>query len=326
MKNLLLCLFAATSFAGHGQKISGLYSGTLYNDTTKMVQQYELALSEYRGKITGYSYVTFVKNDTYYYGIREIKAHIDNDQLIVEDDRMLANNFPEAPAKHVHRISTIPLHGQDSIVSLNGRWTTTKTKEYFAVPGSIALGKDNDSAHSALIGHLKELGIIAEEDRHIDETVKAVPKQKVVATDFSTAERKKTKTKHAPLVSKLPEAPSIPFDQRKVRLTQSVEIPAATDSLILAFYDNGEIDGDSISVYVNGKPLLQNNRLTANANKKTIYLKGLGNEITILVVAENLGTIPPNTGLVVIHDGTQQYQVNFSADLQTNASIVLHRK
>jgi len=39
-----------------------------------------------------------------------------------------------------------------------------------------------------------------------------------------------------------------------------------------------------------------------------------------------LGTLPPNTGLLVIRDGDKTYQVNFTADMQTNASIILKRK
>ena len=87
------------------QVVSGLFSGRLINDSTKKAQTYELALSEYRGKITGYSYTTFVRNDSFFYSIKKIKAKKENGKLVVEDDKMLVNNFPEAPAKHVHQIN-----------------------------------------------------------------------------------------------------------------------------------------------------------------------------------------------------------------------------
>ena len=83
MKNLcfifLLLFFNQLS----AQRIGGFFSGTLYNDSTRMIQQYELAIGEYKGKVTGYSYVTFVSNDTFYYGIRKVKVYIKNDTLIV---------------------------------------------------------------------------------------------------------------------------------------------------------------------------------------------------------------------------------------------------
>jgi len=172
MKNLsilaLICLICTCVSAQ--KKVGGFYKGTLFNDSTKMVQQYELALAEYRGKIMGYSYVTFVANDTFYYGIRKIKAKIIGDSLVVEDDKMIANNFPEAPAKHVHRTVTIPFNGQDSLVSINGRWKTNKTKIYYAVPGAVEASKSGDSSGSALFSHLKELNLMPGENYVATET------------------------------------------------------------------------------------------------------------------------------------------------------------
>lgn len=168
MKNqLILALILTLSlFSSAQKKVGGFYKGTLFNDSTKMVQQYELALAEYRGKVMGYSYVTFVANDTFYYGIRKIKAKIVGDSLIVEDDKMIANNFPESPAKHVFRTVTIPFNGQDSLVSINGRWKTNKTKIYYAVPGSVEATKSSDSSGSALFSHLEELGLMPNESNY----------------------------------------------------------------------------------------------------------------------------------------------------------------
>jgi hypothetical protein len=93
----------------------------------------------------------------------------------------------------------------------------------------------------------------------------------------------------------------------------------------LTFYDNGVVDGDSISVYANGVNIVSNMKLAATANKKKIAINDNG-EMEILLVAENMGTIPPNTGLLMIKDGDQTYQLHFTADLQTNASIIIKKK
>jgi hypothetical protein len=162
MKTSFLFFSLAISLSARSQTVSGLYTGTLYNDTTKLLQNYQLALSEYKGKITGYSYTTFVKNDTFYYGIRSIKASLKADKLIVEEDKMIVNNFPEAPAKGVRRLTVMPISAeQDTLSSLSGRWETNRTKKWLPVTGSIQVTRDNDSANSALIGHLKELQLIA---------------------------------------------------------------------------------------------------------------------------------------------------------------------
>jgi hypothetical protein len=102
-------------------------------------------------------------------------------------------------------------------------------------------------------------------------------------------------------------------------------IETTSDSLILSFYDNGVVDGDMISVYVNGQNVISNARLTEVALKKTVNLKGMSDLIEIKLVAENLGSLPPNTGLLIVQDGLDKHTVNFSADLQTNATIVFRK-
>ena len=45
-----------------------------------------------------------------------------------------------------------------------------------------------------------------------------------------------------------------------------------SDSLELALYDNGEVDGDTVSVLLNGEIILAKQGLKASAIKKTIYI------------------------------------------------------
>ncbi|MFN2440635.1 MAG: hypothetical protein ABR503_15640, partial [Chitinophagaceae bacterium] len=164
MKKIFFFLGIIAFLDSNAQVVSGLYSGTLVNDSTKKVQQYEFALSEYRDKITGYSYTTFVVNDTFYYSIKRIKATKKNNQLIIEDDKMLANNFPESPAKRVKQTSTIDINTIDTLVNAIGKWSTNQTKVYYSLHGIADTKRNNDSSLSPLIGHLSELKIISPND------------------------------------------------------------------------------------------------------------------------------------------------------------------
>ena len=119
----------------------------------------------------------------------------------------------------------------------------------------------------------------------------------------------------------MPEKPA--YQQRSTVVTRTVEV--SSDSIVLAFYDNGVVDGDSISVFLNGENIIASTKLTTVATKKTISVAGM-NEVKLVLVADNLGSIPPNTGLMSIRDGDNIYQVHFSADMQTNASIIIRRK
>ncbi|HEU4634107.1 MAG TPA: hypothetical protein VFS22_08995 [Flavisolibacter sp.] len=339
MKFIFLLLFAAPVNFLSAQVIGGLYTGILTNDSTQKDQRYELALSEYRGKITGYSYTTFVRNDSLFYGVKRVKGTRKEGRLIIEDDKMIVNNFPEAPAKGVHVTNYIHLTNEDTLRSANGTWETNRTKIYYAVGGNVDLQLNNDSSRSALIAHLKELNIISQ-PRYEDAAAGAKRKEEKVRNTAGPAKPETTtaiartaevktqagdkKDRHiaSPATAKTATA-SIPFTERKKNVTPAIEI--SSDSLVLAFYDNGVIDGDSISVYVNGENIIANNRLTATATKKTVRLPDV-ETIEIILVAENLGSIPPNTGLLVVKDGEKSYQVNFTADLQTNAAILFKRK
>ena len=52
----------------------------------------------------------------------------------------------------------------------------------------------------------------------------------------------------------------------------------------------------------------------------------MGDSISVVMYAENLGSIPPNTGLLVIREGTKIYEIRFSGDLDKNSKIILVRK
>ncbi len=95
----------------------------------------------------------------------------------------------------------------------------------------------------------------------------------------------------------------------------------------LNIYDNGTIDGDTVSIYYNGRPILKNKGLTANPIVVEINLDENIALHSIVLYAENLGSIPPNTALVIFTttDG-KRYEMYASATLQQNAAIVFEYK
>jgi hypothetical protein len=96
---------------------------------------------------------------------------------------------------------------------------------------------------------------------------------------------------------------------------------------LLSFYDNGTIDGDTISMVLNGKIIAEKIKLTTNAFRITIPTKIDQNDSLMLVMhAESLGLIPPNTGLLIIQDGTTRHEIRFEGDLQRSSAIVLRKK
>ncbi|CAN5251595.1 hypothetical protein BH20BAC1_BH20BAC1_01460 [soil metagenome] len=112
---------------------------------------------------------------------------------------------------------------------------------------------------------------------------------------------------------------------RKTETIRSVDIKQ--DSIILSLYDNGEIDGDTVSVVLNGEVIMPMQGLRATAINKTIYLTpDMPDSLVLVMYAENLGSIPPNTGLLVIRDGEDIIEIRFSGDYQKNSAIILRKR
>ncbi len=99
------------------------------------------------------------------------------------------------------------------------------------------------------------------------------------------------------------------------------EVKVDTGELRLDFYDNAEIDGDSITVLVNKKVVLSHQELSAKPI--TMFLKIDLNNIfqEIEMVAENLGTIPPNTAILIITAGKKRYRL-FLSSTETKSAMV----
>jgi len=89
------------------------------------------------------------------------------------------------------------------------------------------------------------------------------------------------------------------------------------DSLVLTLYDNGIVDGDTVSVVLNDNVIIPRQGLTESAYRVVIPIpKEIGDSLRLVMYAENLGSIPPNTGLLIIEDGAARYEVRFEGDLQ----------
>lgn len=111
--------------------------------------------------------------------------------------------------------------------------------------------------------------------------------------------------------------------KRETEIIQAVDV--TEDSVVLSLYDNGEIDGDTVSVFINNELVVAKVGLSAKAFKKTIYFKA-GETVQLTFFAENLGSIPPNTGLLVIYTSTERHQIFFSSNYNKSSSILLRRK
>ena len=101
------------------------------------------------------------------------------------------------------------------------------------------------------------------------------------------------------------------------------QIPLSGDSIELQFYDNAEIDGDSISLFLNGKMIFEHVRLTDKAYVLKLSVNDLHEDNELTMVAENLGAIPPNTSYMVAIVGDKRYDAQLASTEQSSAMIKL---
>ena len=114
------------------------------------------------------------------------------------------------------------------------------------------------------------------------------------------------------------------FSKRKNVLAR--EITVESDSVRISFYDNGDVDADSISVFLNSRPIVVKQELTAAALNIYVKLDSTKSVNEISMYAENLGRFPPNTALMVVDDGKTRHEVYLSSSLTQNSAVRLRRK
>ena len=111
---------------------------------------------------------------------------------------------------------------------------------------------------------------------------------------------------------------------RNNALIKTIETPEA--EMIIELYDNGEIDGDTVTVYHNNSLLVANAGLSAKAVRFKIKVDKQHPYHDLVMVANNLGSIPPNTSLMVVTANEQRYELFISSSEQKNARVLIKLK
>jgi hypothetical protein len=97
---------------------------------------------------------------------------------------------------------------------------------------------------------------------------------------------------------------------RKTDIQKVIELDAdEIDSIKCAIYDNGEIDNVTARVYFNDSLIVKKQRLSADPIEFYIAFDKTKRMQKIKLFADNLGTIPPNTALLIITTRKNRYVI-----------------
>lgn len=136
----------------------------------------------------------------------------------------------------------------------------------------------------------------------------------------------KTQLIDAEVAAKLSTKKQEESNERQAKLENRTKqliktIPVNSTDVQIELFDNGELDGDSVSVYFNGKLIVDKQLLSTKPILLNLILESGQSLNELVMVAENLGKIPPNTALMVVKNGTIRTELNLTSTFVQNASV-----
>lgn len=118
------------------------------------------------------------------------------------------------------------------------------------------------------------------------------------------------------------------IDTTKKRIKNLIQTILVNNSEVnLSFYDNGVIDNDSVSIYADEHLVKAKAMLSYTPIKVTIKIpEGKKDYVDVSMFAENVGTEPPNSAVLVLYDGKIRHEIQLASDLKTTATVRIKRK
>lgn len=360
-KFLLSLIFIFQSFISDAQNLTGQWKGGFFDKSVSSLSwggdrcDYVLDLDVKGKNVTGFSYTYFTDEGKKYYTICRLTGIADRNKKYIEvtETERTKTNVPNniSNSFQLHKLTWrkegdneilegtwIPASGQDrtgmgyGTTSLAKRRLTeilplVKRINVRKYPVAIPANRNAAFAKSKTVLPPKKTGIspVRKPAKDIPPVVRKIntpiKKDSAATVKYDTAYKTIVKTSSSPQKDK-----SLPadFEKRNNALLQTVIVE--NPSVNIELYDNGEVDGDSISLFYNGRVLLAHKRLSETAILLNLPISP-DDENELVMYADNLGSLPPNTALMIVRDGSKRYEVRITSDLKKSGTIrFVHKK
>lgn len=308
----LSCFFLLLTTHLPAQKnIAGTWEGDLGMD-----QFLQLNIVQNGDRVCGYSW-DYVKGDKRSYCKAHFTGYYDKEK---NKWVLLGSRFIENSGSHFLMKMTL---GNHSFTGENVLEGVSALKSAFF---TLLNGGGNDEVYLKKVASrpqkmLKEMeDCFPKENRKKDSV--AVPPPPITRKKTDSIVKKDTLVKIIPPVAKPDTTVRIikKLPERKNKEQSRIEVNVR--SITLNVYDNAIIDGDTVSIFYNGKLLLGRQRLSEKPIVINLELDEKQTRHEVILVAENLGGIPPNTALIVVYAGNKRHELFSSASLEENAVLV----
>ena len=329
---LSLCTFICIVFSAHSQQVTGVWRGKIdrKNVEVKIIQKGD--------SLTGTSYYYESSN---HYRRYSIKGYFDpnNNSVIWWDDQLIENKGD----KPLGGSSRTPLLSEADFncpgggeMYLDGKSSPKNKPEQ--KNGTVALSKIHDPQFPDEWDYVVDNYTIGANDPDIIDSVFLIAFTPYIRphSEPPIIENKKEEvlppvrpgvasvpTTTATVMT--PEIKPLTIEEKYISREKvfTADIPVEGDSVELRFYDNAEVDGDSISLFLNAKLLFTHIRLTDKAYSIKLPVQELSDTNELTMVAENLGSIPPNTSYMVALVGEKRYEAKLASTENSSAMIRL---
>lgn len=357
----LFLIFLSFSTALHAQKLSGQWTGGFSSsgDRSGSKTEYILELEMKENEVSGYSYTYFMLGAKRCFTICRLSGKYDKgskSMVVSEVERVKANTPPDfRDCLQTHLLTYMKAEGKEILL---GKWRPATDKDNCG-SGQTELERKQlvkmttPSSSSSLAGRgtpsaspktqQPPTGTMPEKTGvAITNTPRAnVPNQKNsrgterINQDLSKSNSSAGTSTTLPAPTnqehtnpgqdaKIP-VQSVPsgYEKRTIQIIRTIDVEEKSFKVDL--YDNGQVDGDTVSLYLNGKLMVSRQRLSTTPISLTIDLSD-DDQQDLVMYAENLGTIPPNSALMVVTNGGKRYEVNITSSEQTNGAVRFVKK
>ena len=129
-----------------------------------------------------------------------------------------------------------------------------------------------------------------------------------------------------PSIKEKPVATSVPQPILTRENPVVKQIETVPGEIMIDLYDNGEIDGDTVSIYHNNELIISRAGLSDKPIHFQVKVDAMQPHHELVMVANNLGSIPPNTSVMIITANDKRYEIHISSSEQKNAKVVIDLK
>jgi hypothetical protein len=308
---LLFVLLFATAVI-HAQQLSGIWSGKITRrapGAKVSVENLEMQLSQFGNSLWGNS---FAFKDTSHFVLYRIKGKLRRKQKFISIDEfgtpayMFLNDF--YPCEKKFQLNYFKI-GKTQYLS--GTWG-----------GRGTYGDTTCFPNEELLVVLRK---IPKTDYPIENFVE----QKIINyfTRQPYPDKANSATSDSLLFTLYNSNDNIPvledssLTNRTIDIQMVLQVPDSNVKVTL--YDNAIIDDDTVSVFVNKQVVLVRQRISAKPLTFNIKIAKPNQPTEILMQAENLGSIPPNTALMIVESGLKRQEVRLSSGINTHAVIII---